>query len=150
LVRRLGNPWAWLIVSAAVIACAVAGCGGGGSDTGSTSTGVQLHTPTAPNFPGADRFHPDGGVTSTTQTQSGGLHRGQANVQRVLAPFQACLQDHGVPPFHFDPQHQQQQQPDPAQTQKRIQAQIACIPKLPPRLRQAAERLKRRYEQHQR
>jgi hypothetical protein len=39
-----------------------------------------------------------------------------------------------------------QQQRDPAQVQRQIQAGIACIPELPPRLRKAAERLKRRYE----
>jgi hypothetical protein len=74
---------------------------------------------------------------------------GVANAQRVLAPFQACLKDHGVQPAQFNPQARQQQRPDPAQFRKGIQARIACIPELPPRLRQAAERLKRRYQQHQ-
>jgi hypothetical protein len=44
----------------------------------------------------------------------------------------------------------QRQQQDPARFQKEVQARIACIPELPPRLRKAAERLKRRYEQRQR
>jgi hypothetical protein len=43
-----------------------------------------------------------------------------------------------------------QQRPDPAELQKQIQARIACIPELPPRLRKTAERLKQRYEQRQR
>jgi hypothetical protein len=42
-----------------------------------------------------------------------------------------------------------EQQRDPAQTRKAIQAGIAFIPELPPRLRQAAERLKRRFERRQ-
>jgi hypothetical protein len=44
----------------------------------------------------------------------------------------------------------QRQQQDPAEARRQIQARIACIPELPPRLRKAAERLKRRYEQRQR
>jgi hypothetical protein len=32
---------------------------------------------------------------------------------------------------------------------KQIQAGIDCIPELPPQMQAAAERLKRRYEQHQ-
>jgi hypothetical protein len=148
-VRRLGNQWAWLIVLAAVAAWTVAGCGGGGGDTSVTRTGVQLHTPTAPNLPGADRFHPNGGTTSRTETQPSQVGTGVANAQRVLAPFQACLKDHGVQPAQFNPQARPQQRPDPAQFRKGVQARIACIPELPPRLRKAAERLKRRYEQRQ-
>jgi hypothetical protein len=54
-----------------------------------------------------------------------------------------------VDPTQFRPgfQRQGQQQRDPAQIERQIQAGIACIPELPPQMRQAAERLKRRYEQ---
>jgi len=53
-----------------------------------------------------------------------------------------------VDPTQFRQQFRQgtQQQRDPAEARKAIQAGIACIPQLPPQLRQAAERLKRRYE----
>jgi hypothetical protein len=152
-MRRLGNPWAWLIVTAVVAACAVAGCGGSGdkSTTGAAGTGVQLHTLTAPNPPGSGNFHPGGGTTSRTETQPSAVRPGEASVRRALGPFWACLEAHGGQRAQFNPHAARPQSPpDPAQAQRNIQARIACIPELPPRLRQAAERLKRRYQQHQR
>jgi hypothetical protein len=70
-------------------------------------------------------------------------------VQRVLAPFRDCLSRHGVQPAPFGSAARQQQPQDRAQARKGIQARIACIPELPPKLRKAAERLKRRYQQRQ-
>ena len=68
---------------------------------------------------------------------------------RRLGPFRDCLTRHGVQPPALDAPLQQRQQQDPAHVQKEIQARIACIPELPPKLRKAAERLKERYEKRQ-
>jgi len=70
-------------------------------------------------------------------------------VEQVLAPFRACLSRHGVEPVPFGSAARQHQHPDPAQARREIQARIACIPELPPKLRKAAERLKSRYERRQ-
>jgi hypothetical protein len=88
-------------------------------------------------------------TTTTTPAAPGSGPPGAAPVLQALAPFRDCLSRHDVDPNQFRAGFQQgQQEQDPAEAQKQIQAGIACIPELPPRLRAAAERLKRRYEQH--
>jgi hypothetical protein len=67
-----------------------------------------------------------------------------------MAPFRDCLSRHGVEPPPFGSPPTQRQPQDPAQARKAIQARIACIPELPPKLRKPAEQLKKRYEQRQR
>jgi hypothetical protein len=158
-VGRLTNPRAWLKAAAAIGACsiAVAGCGGSGDDSSSQApAAAQIQTPTAPNVatPGQSRPGDRTSTTNTTPTPSGtdATHGTDLpSVRKVLAPFRACLSSHGVDPVQFGRQFRggPQQQQDPAQARKAIQAGIACIPELPPRLRQAAERLKRRYERRQ-
>jgi hypothetical protein len=132
---------------------ALAGCGGDGDDNATTSasaTAPQITTPGAFN-PGTrstptTRRGPE--TTTTTPPTSGSQAPGAAPVIQALAPFRDCLSRHGVDPAQFraGSQWQGQQQRDPALVQKQIQAGIACIPELPPRLRKAAERLKRRYQ----
>jgi hypothetical protein len=101
---------------------------------------------TAPNF--TDRFKTGGGSGSTT-TAPVAPGSGAQRVEQALTPFRDCLSRHGVEPMPFGSSARQSHQPDPAEARKQIQARIACIPELPPRLRKAAEQLKKRYEQHQ-
>jgi hypothetical protein len=137
----------------AAIACliAVAGCGGGDDgDSETTATGVQLQTPTAPaapTTPDEGRFGGEGGSTSTTPAAPSEPPPGAQQAQRVLAPFRACLTRRGVDPAVFRPGAWRQQ--DSAEMRETVEAGIACIPELPPRLQEAAERLARRYEQRQ-
>jgi hypothetical protein len=132
---------------AAIAACliAFAGCGGGDDgDSEATATGVQVQTPTAP-IPDEGRFGGEGGSTSTTPVAPSEPPPGASQAQHVLAPFRACLTRRGVDPAAFQPGAWRQQ--DPAEMRETVEAGIACIPELPPRLREAAERFKRRYEQ---
>jgi hypothetical protein len=146
---------AW-VTAVALAACLIvlAGCGGGGDDS-SSSTSASVPQVTTPG-----QFNPGRESSSSTPTAPratpGNNPAAPANrppgsqpVQVALAPFHACLSRHGVDPTQFRPGFQGQggQQQDPAERQKQIQAGIACIPELPPRLRKAAERLKRRYQQ---
>jgi hypothetical protein len=75
-------------------------------------------------------------------------------VQQALAPFRECLQQHGVSiPFLNGSGGQEQQrqfQEDPQQYRAQVQKAFACIPELPPRLREIAEQLKRRFGQRER
>jgi hypothetical protein len=152
-VKRTGNPRPCLLAVAATAACmvAIAGCGGGGGDGSSeaTETGVQLQTPTAPNVPDEEPFRSGDRSTSTTPSEPSEPPPGVQRAQRALAPFQACLTRHGVDPTALRAGGWRQQERDPAQMRKAIEAGIACIPKLPPGLQAAAERFKRRYEQRQ-
>jgi hypothetical protein len=123
------------------------GCGGGGSDSSTVvGTGAQAHTVTAPNF--TDKFKRAGGSGSTA-TAPAAPGAGAQQVAQALAPFRDCLRQHGVEPMPFGSSARQSRHPDPAEARKQIQARIACIPELPPKLRQAAEQLKKRYEQRQ-
>jgi hypothetical protein len=137
--------------AAAIAACliALAGCGGDDDgDSGETATGVQVQTPTAPNVPDEERFRGGGGSTSTTPSAPSEPRPGVQRAQRVLAPFRACVTRRGVDPAALRPGAWRERR-DPAETRKAIEAGIACIPELPPKLQEAAERLKRRYEQRQ-
>jgi hypothetical protein len=150
-VGRIRSARAGVAVAIATGACliAVAGCGGGGDSSTAVGTRTQFPAVTVPNGGEANRFHPGAGSTgSTTATQPSTPGPGEATFVRLMAPFRDCLTRHGVPPQGFR-SPQSRQQPDPAQVQKQIQARIACIPELPPRLRKAAERLKARYERRQ-
>jgi len=142
------------VALAAVITGCVAvaaGCGGGGGGDSSTETGIGAPFPelTAPNQGDSGKFHPreDSGQGSTSATTTTGP--GASRVQQVMAPFRACLSRHGVEPMPFGSAARQDQRPDPAEARKEIQARIACIPELPPKLRKAAEKLKSRYQRHQ-
>jgi hypothetical protein len=64
-----------------------------------------------------------------------------------MAPFRDCLSRYGVSPSELRSPPGERQAPDSADGQEWIQAAIACIPQLPPQLRQQAERLKKRYQQ---
>lgn len=139
-----------------IVPCLIvfAGCGGGGDDNATTSASAPVPQVTTPGaFNPGTRSTPTTrqapGTTTTTPAGPGNGPPGAAPVLQALAPFRDCLNRHGVDPNQFRPgfQAQGQQQRDPSQIQKRIQAGIACIPELPPQMRQAAERLKRRYEQ---
>jgi hypothetical protein len=125
----------------------VTGCGGGGDDSTAARTDAQLPDLTSPTRSGSDATHPDGDTGTGTATAPIETAPGVKSLTTVLAPFRACLTQHGVQPRQFG--SPPQQRPDRAQIQKEIQARIACIPELPPKLRKAAERLKSRYEQRQ-
>ncbi|HEY6771821.1 MAG TPA: hypothetical protein VI035_05150 [Solirubrobacterales bacterium] len=137
------------VVGACLIA--LAGCGGGGDDspTAASATVRQITTPgqfnpgtrSTPNAPPSDDGTPTGPATP------GGGSGGAQPVLQELVPFRACLSRHGVDPEQFRAGFRWRQQRDPAEIRRQIQAGVACIPELPPRLREAAERLKRRYEQ---
>jgi hypothetical protein len=128
----------------------VAGCGGGGDDS-STAAGTRTGFPavTAPNQSGSGKFNPGEHVGTGTSTAPIQTAPGVESLETRLAPFRACLTRHGVQPSQFGSLQQRQPNQDRAQMQKQIQARIACIPELPPRLRKVAERLKKRYEQRQ-
>jgi hypothetical protein len=64
-----------------------------------------------------------------------------------MAPDRDCLSRYGVSPSELRSPPGERQAPDSADGQEWIQAAIACIPQLPPQLRQQAERLKKRYQQ---
>jgi hypothetical protein len=159
-VGRIRDARARFAAAAAIGACllAFAGCGGDGDDGSSpTQAGVQLQTPTAPTAPDSqgNRSPPDAdtdrGSTATTpfQGQPGNANPpGVERIRRALGPFRSCVSGHGVDLEGLQP-GSQDQPPDPAARQKRIQAMIACIPELPPRLRERAEVLKERYQQRQ-
>jgi hypothetical protein len=136
------------LAAIATCAIAVAGCGGGDDgDSETTATGVQLQTPTAPNVPDEGRFGGEDGSTSTTPAAPSQPPPGAQQAQRALAPFRACVSRQGVDPAILRPGAWREQ--DSAEMRKAIEAGIACIPELPPRLQEAAERLARRYEQRQ-
>jgi hypothetical protein len=142
---------AGVATAVAVGACliAVAGCGGGGGDSSTAArTGAQFPALTSPNQSGSGGSHPGEHLRTGTSTVPITTSPGVKSFERVLAPFRDCLTRHGVQPQPFGSAARQQNQ-DPAQARREIQARIACIPELPPRLRKAAERLKSRYEQRQ-
>jgi hypothetical protein len=135
----------------AVLAIAVSGCGGGDdSTTTATRASADAPTVTAPRIPQGSG---DGTRTSPITPSNATVGAGAQRFQQRLAPFQDCLRSHGVDPTQFQQSFRQNfqsgqvQRADPAQMRKQIQAGIACIPELPPRIRQWAERLKARYEQ---
>jgi hypothetical protein len=146
-----------LAMAVAASATSVAGCGGGGDDSTGTATSAapNLPTVTSPQMPdGQAQGNAQGGGSTTAAPQAGAPSGAPAvRLQNLLGPFRDCLSSHGVDPGEFrqgfEPRApaQRQAQPDPAGRQKQIQAGIACIPTLPPRLRSAAERLAKRYEQ---
>jgi hypothetical protein len=125
------------------------GCGGGGDDSSTAArTGSQFPDVTTPSQTRTGGFDPDEQAGTGTGTATApSAQNPAARLIRVLGPFRDCLTRHGVQPPPVGAPLQRQQHQDPAQVQKEIQARIACIPELPPRLRKAAERLKRRYEQ---
>jgi hypothetical protein len=153
-VGRIRHALASVAVAVAIAAClfVFGGCGGGGDDGSTTSASAPVPQVTTPGALNADtrstpttRQAPN--TTTTTPAAPGSGPPGAAPVAQTLAPFRDCLSRHGVDPNHFRPGLQRQQGQTPAEVQKGIQAGIDCIPELPPRLRAAAERLKRRYEQ---
>jgi hypothetical protein len=145
-----------MAAAASIAACLIvfAGCGGTGDDDATTSASAtvpQITTPGAfnPGTRSTPTTRQAPGTTTTTPAAPGSGPPGAAPTLQALAPFRDCLSRRGVDPDQFRPgfQRQGQRQQDPAQIQRQIQAGIACIPELPPQMRQAAERLKRRYEQ---
>jgi hypothetical protein len=135
-----------------VAACLLAiGCGGGGDDSSTAAeSGSQFPGVTAPDQTRTGRFNPEGQAATGTGTATApSAQNPAAGLLRRLGPFRDCLTRHGVQPPPLNAPLQPQQGQDPAQIQKEIQVRIACIPELPPRLRKAAERLKKRYEQRQ-
>jgi hypothetical protein len=109
-------------------------------------TGAQFPAFTTPNQSGSGGFHHGGQARTGTATAPSTPNPAVRSLERLMGPFRDCLTRHGVQPPPFGVPPQQRQQEGPAQVQKEIQARIACIPELPPRMRKAAERLKRRYE----
>jgi hypothetical protein len=106
---------------------------------------------------------PGGEATTTTTPPTGANNSGEPAPQgnqppgtqqglEALGPFRQCLSDHGVSlPFLRGIATGQQQLPPQlrqnpvARTQ--IEKAFACIPELPPPLRESAERYERRFEQ---
>lgn len=132
-------------------AIAIAGCGGGGED-GTSSAAATAPTTVAQGQqepPSSGKFRPDKVPTTSSPATPNSPPAGAEEAQRVLAPFRDCVSRHGVDPAKLGPGGWRQLRTDAAQRQKAIEAGIACIPELPPRLREGAERLKRRYEQQQ-
>jgi hypothetical protein len=132
----------------AVAACLIAAGCGGGDDESSTVSGANAQAPTvtAPNFDDKFKSGDGSGTTTSAPTTSGPA---AARIERALGPFRDCLSQHGVEPTPFGSAQRQPQPRDPAEARKQIEARIACIPELPPKLRQAAERLKKQYQQRQ-
>jgi hypothetical protein len=140
---------AGLVAAATVAACAIAlaGCGGGDSGESSvaTTTAADLPTITAPTTPTTDQSQPDNAPAATGASSPDSAQANRAPFERAMAPFYDCLSRHGVHPSLLSGTslHGNQLR-DPELVHKEIEAKIACIPELPPRLRKAAERLKRR------
>ena len=148
-----------LAVLAVVGGCvlAVSGCGGGadGGSPSQTAIREQASSLTQPETSGKPKPDQPSGESGGSATQA--PHAGVERLQRVLGPFRECLSRHGVEPEPFlsgaaarqrwQQLLQQRAQRSRPEFRADIQARIACIPELPPRLRAAAEQLKRRYEQ---
>jgi hypothetical protein len=141
---------AGLAAAVTIAACSIAigGCGGGNDSSATTTPAAEVPTVTAPTTPTTDQLPPDNAPAATGPTSPDAAPANGARIERVMAPFYDCLARHGVQPsplsgtrLHGD------QLRDPQLVHKEIQAKIACIPELPPRLRKAAERIKRRSEQ---
>ena len=147
-----GGRVAGVAAAAVVAACLwfVAGCGGDSNDSASTAASIPpavtapqvQRTATKPHTPTSTQASP-------TTTVPG--HPGANELAVALGPFRDCLQRHGVrvpqPGVRSGAPRQQAWGQSASQRRAQIQARIACIPELPPRLRRFAERLKKRYEQ---
>src|SRR5262249_29165886 len=135
--------------------------GGGGDDMPSTSAAATGPSITSPNPDSSTRSATTRPQRSRTtpgnQPAPQSLPQGGSPLQAALGPFRDCLRNNGVDPAELGqggfqqgrPPGQQRRRPDPSEVRRRIHAGFACIPQLPPRLRQTAERLKQRYEQRQ-
>jgi hypothetical protein len=149
------------IAALAAAAClAAAGCGGGGDDSTTTTTQAATVVPTVtapaqtPSTTAAGAGQ-GAGAGSSAQPPAPGNQPGQrpGALLGSLGPFQDCLTRHGVNPVQFRETLRQQYQGGQAgasggaESRRRIEAGIACIPELPPQFRQQAERLARRYQQ---
>lgn len=152
LVGRIRGTRAWLAVVAAVGAIALAGCGGGGDESTSTSANVTVPQVTIPGGePTTTTTPPTGGNNSGEPPAQGNQPPGTQQGLEALGPFRQCLSDHGVSlPFlrgmATGSQSQQSQLQNPT-SRAQIEKAFACIPELPPGLRESAERYQRRFEQ---
>jgi hypothetical protein len=138
------------VAAAAAISCviAVAGCGGD-DDDGNSSVAATSPQSQAPTSPDSGKFRPEGTPTQSTPSTTTPNPNAERR-DRLLAPFRECLNRRGVEDLTFlDPRARASGSLDQPEMQRQIQAAIACIPQLPPRLREGAERLKRRYERRQ-
>ena len=107
---------------------------------------------------------PGGEPTTTTTPPTGGNNSGEPAPQgnqppgtqqglEAIAPFRQCLSDHGVSlPFLRGMARGSQSPQAPLQdptSRAQIEKAFACIPELPPPLRESAERFQRRFEQQE-
>ena len=148
----------WIAAAAASVCLIAAGCGGGGGDSTSTAAGSAAPEVTSPNV--------NSGGESTTTTRprphanssngpaaQGSLPPGAQPVQQALAPFRQCLEEQGVSLPFLRGAAGGAQRPgqgnslNSQQYRAQVEKAFTCIPKLPPRIRQTAERLKRRFAQ---
>jgi hypothetical protein len=148
-----------LAAAAAVTVCIyAAGCGGSSSEPGSPSPTAAVEQQTAATqgqtAPPASPRPSGGSPTPTPVAPETALPR-QGTFERRLAPFRECLSRHGVDltarngsgaDLRNGSGADLRASPDRPDFTARIRAGIACIPELPPRLRERAEKLKRRFE----
>jgi hypothetical protein len=137
------------------MACAIAlaGCGGGGDEGTSTSANATVPQVTTPGQSNPNRTRTSttpktpGNNPTTTPTPRNRPPGGQS-VQQALAPFRECVRRQGVSlPFLNGSAQAQQPNTNPEQYRAQVEKAFKCIPELPPRLKDAAEQFKRRFEQ---
>ena len=140
------------VAAAAIAACTlVAGCGGGGDEDTSTAASV----PTVPQVTSPAPAKPDREPT-TTRTSPGAepaapgpgqLPQGVRGFQEALGPFRECLDRKGVTLPFVRGSGAGPPDLNSAQYREQVEKAFTCIPELPPRFRERAELLKRRFEQ---
>jgi hypothetical protein len=154
-VGPIRHARAWAASAAAIGGCviAVAGCGGGGDDATSTSANATavpgITSPGQPSGGSSSSTARSGPGAGTTPNAAPNAAPGARPFQQALAPFRACLKQHGVdlPLLGGSGALQQEYQQDPQRFRDQVERGFACIPELPPQMRAYAERFKRRFEQ---
>jgi hypothetical protein len=116
---------------------------GGDDDEGSSPAVTAAEQPQ--QKPAAPAGSSDGSTSSEPEPPANPPATG--SIQRRLAPFRDCLTRRGpeLPPLDGSGARQRALE-DPAKVRALRQTAAACIPELPPKMRESAERLRRRFE----
>jgi hypothetical protein len=151
----MGDMRAGLAAAAALATCAIAigGCGGGGDDKSAAATTTTAQSPaiTAPISPTTSTARQPRPDNSRNQSAPDSAASNVARAQSAMAAFYSCLSRQGVEPSPLTGTSLHGAQlGDRDLVRREIEAKIACIPALPPRLQGYAEQVKRRFEERQR
>jgi hypothetical protein len=146
---RHGRASAVGAVSLVICLLALAGCGDDSSTSASDATVPQITTPSGVNSSRGSTTTPPA-TQGNPQANPNGHSNGSPGVQSLqeaLGPFRDCLTHHGVSLGLLNGVGGAQRQQNPEQYRGQVEKAFACIPELPPQLRERAEQLKRRFEQ---